>query len=207
MSGTITAITAQKKRTGRVNVYVDGSWRLSLSIRTLGTLQPGDYLSSEKIHALQEADARDHALQRALAYLSARPRSRMEIRRYLERKGFSRPPIEAALARLEAKNYINDREFARMWLENRLRQRPRGVYGLRHELREKGVEESIIDSELEDYDEFAAGRAAISGRLSLWEDLPAPERRRKLYGFLKRRGFSGEACRALCEEAAAADSE
>ncbi|NJN82840.1 MAG: hypothetical protein HC802_11555 [Caldilineaceae bacterium] len=60
-------------------------------------------------------------------YLSFRPRSRQEVLRNLRDKGYLEAHIEAALARLEGYGYVDDQEFARFWLENRTRFKPRSV--------------------------------------------------------------------------------
>ena len=108
--------------------------------------------------------------------------------------------IEQAINRLDSYGYINDAEFARIWIENRLRHRPRGRFGLSCELKQKGINEAVIEAALSGYDEHQAAWAAIRPKLGRWENLTEMERRRKIYSFLKQRGFSGETIRDICEE-------
>ena len=200
MSGCISAISAQKKRKDRVNIYIEGRYHFSLSLWAAANLKPGDYLSSEQISHLKAQDEKEKAWQRAADYLTRRPRSAREIRQYLKNKGFTRGAIHPVMERLADYGYIDDAAFARMWIDSRLRQRPRGAFGLRQELKQKGIKEELIDAALRDFDEHAAARKAVTPRLEKWRALPEIERRRKIYEFLARRGFARETCRDICEE-------
>lgn len=200
MSGCISAICTQKKRKDRVNIYIDGRYHFSLSLWAAAGLKPGDCLSSEQVRDLKALDEKEKAWQRAADYLARRPRSAMEIRQYLERKGFSREAIEPVMERLTDYGYIDDAAFARIWIDSRLRQRPRGAFGLNRELKQKGISEEIIEAALTDFDEYAAAKKAITPKLEKWAALPEIKRYRKIYEFLARRGFARQTCRDICEE-------
>lgn len=201
MSDIITAIALQKKRKDRVNVYINDVYSFSLPLWAAGSLKKGDPVTPSRIDELKSLDKNDKAFQRAVSYLAVRPRSRKEITQHLENKGFSRDSIESAIQRLESYGYINDAEFARLWIENRRRYRPRGTFGLRYELKQKGISEDIIEGALQYYDEQPAAWEAIAPKLEKWQHLPQMECRRKIYNFLKQRGFSGATIRDICEQA------
>ena len=199
MSGIITAISPQKKRKDRVNVYIDEAYSFSLPLWAAGRLKTGEAVSQARIDELKAIDENDRAFQRGISFLAVRPRSRKEIERHLHQKGISAQAIEQAIERLDGYGYINDAEFARIWIENRLRHRPRGRFGLSYELKQKGISETIIEAALSGYDENQAAWAAIRPKLERWQHLSELERRRKIYSFLKQRGFSGETIREICE--------
>ncbi|MFO7840092.1 MAG: RecX family transcriptional regulator [Desulfosalsimonadaceae bacterium] len=198
MENIITAVTAQKKRKERVNVFIDEQYSFSLPAEKAPGLAPGRQLSPEQIRSYKELDQKQKALERALSYLAVRPRSCREIRQHLDAKGFYEPAIESAIHRLTELGYIDDAAFARMWIESRSRSRPRGIIGLRRELQQKGVSETMISDALQDFDEFSAALTAISGKLEKWQGLEPMQRRKKIYEFLYRRGFSGTSCREIC---------
>ncbi len=105
------------------------------------------------------------------------------------------------MARLVANRYVDDEAFARSWLNHRERLRPRGARGLSHELRQKGVERDIIDTILTDLDEDASAWAAIEGKIDRWRGLDQAAFRKKVTGFLSRRGFAYDAIRNTCQKA------
>lgn len=203
MPDQITAITPQKKRKDRVNIYINEVYRFSLPLWAAADLNPGMPLTPEQIDGLKSLDEKDRAYQRAIAYLAHRPRSRMEIIRYLGGKGFATQTIETVVERLEAHGYLDDTAFARMWIDSRRRHRPRGIFGLQYELRQKGISEEIIQEALQDYDEFAAGWSVIAPKLAGWQCLSEIRRRQKICDYLNRRGFSSATCRDICENALA----
>ncbi len=201
MPNIITLITVQKKNRNRFNLFINEQYAFSLNRQQAEDLHKGDHLSENEIADLKQADEEDFAYSRALYYLKFRPRSRMEIKRYLTEKKFPLSAITTALSRLENNGYINDQEFARLWIENRLRFRPKGIYALTGELREKGIDEHIIKSALKDFDELKSAWAAVAPRINRLQKLEKSEFQKKLYSFLSRRGFGYSICKEVCDQA------
>lgn len=136
-----------------------------------------------------QADACDQALQQSFRYLSYRARSRAELQDYLAGKGHPPSVREAALARLEELEMVDDLAFARAWVENRERFRPRSARALRHELRHKGVADEVIDRVLEDFDSLSSARRALEQGVHRFGSLDPREREEKLRAYLARRGY------------------
>ena len=57
--------------------------------------------------------------EKALFYLSFRPRSEQEMRRYLHDKGLDEERGEQILGRLKRAHLVDDQDFARFWVESR----------------------------------------------------------------------------------------
>jgi len=108
-------------------------------------LSIGQHLSDAEIVRLKEKDQVEAAYERALNFLSYRPRSVVEVRRYLTEKKFDVPTVDEVIARLSRVDLLDDELFAQFWLENRDTFKPRSVRALRYELRQKGISDSIID--------------------------------------------------------------
>src|SRR5262245_60801205 len=132
-AGTITALRAQVKDPQRVNIFVNGEFAIGVSLNTISKegLYVGKTLSAEEFARVEQVESSDKAVQAALRFLEARPRSTTEIRERLRRKEFADEAIEAAIERLAALNMIDDAAFARSWVENRQASRPRSVGALR----------------------------------------------------------------------------
>lgn len=192
MAGTITALKIQKNNKERVNVFIDGEFGLAVTMPVAAALRQGQYLSDADIDSLKSQDERNKAYERAIRFLGYRPRSRAEIDRYLRAKGCSADVIDHTINRLVEKQYLNDEDFARFWLENRERYRPRGEQALRYELRQKGVPDEVIDTVLADLDEDELAWTAVESKLQHWSNLTEEELKKKITGFLSRRGFSYE---------------
>jgi regulatory protein len=191
MTKKITALKIQKKNKNRVSVFLDHEYAFGLSRIVAGWLAVGQELTEEKIKELQAKDNVEIALQKALNYLSYRPRSEQEIRQNLNKKhGFEEGIIDQIIERLERGGLVDDHNFAEMWVENRSEFRPRGSHALRMELRQKGVDERIIAQALEDIDEEDLAFKAARKQARKYQHLEWLVFRKKLTGFLARRGFN-----------------
>lgn len=209
MSGQITALKIQKRNRQRVNVHIDGHFAFGLAVIEAIQLKVGQCLNPAEIARLKKKDQAQVAYERALRFLSYRPRSVRETQRYLSKKQFDAAAIDQVIARLSRADLLNDEDFARYWLENRDSFKPRGNRALRYELRQKGVADSIIDDLLIDYDEDDAARRAALSRV---QKLARSHRdvqvlRSKLLAFLNRRGFSFSVARDTVDKLLAELSE
>jgi len=199
MAGKITALKRQKYNKQRVNVYLDGEFAFGLAEIKAVSLQIGDWLSDERIAELKASDALEKARDKALNYLSYRPRSEWELRRYLGDKDFEQETIDVVLDRLREADLVDDLEFARYWIDNRLRFRPRGEWALRQELRQKRIDTHIIDKALIDFDEERALKKALRRHARRLQHLSSAKFKKRLMQRLARRGFSYGAIRDALE--------
>jgi regulatory protein len=128
----------------------------------------------------------------AVLYLGNRPRSVTEIRRHLRGKRYDDEAVDGAIDKLRAQRYVDDLDFAKYWIEQRSRFRPKGDRALVSELSNKGVARETIDAALGETPAESEGdraRRAIARQLMRWESLEPPERKRKIHAFLAQRGF------------------
>jgi regulatory protein len=211
MAGTITALKGQPRNRARVVVYLDGRKTFGVTKVLAAGLAIGQRLTDEGIEKLRQGEAEEDAYQRALRLLGLRPRSERELRSYFDRHRFAPEIQETVLARLGELGLVDDRAFARMWVEDRQAFRPRSARALKAELRQKGVEAEAVEAALEGTnDEQAAYQAAlkVSRRLRglSWEIF-----RRRLGSALARRGFDYEVIKPVVErvwsQAEGADEE
>jgi len=185
----ITAIVIQKKNPNRVNIHLDGEFAFGLARITAAWLRTGQELDEKKIERLQAEDAKERALQQALLFLSYRARSESEIRKNLQKHEIPEIVIEETLERLQKEGLVNDNQFALDWVENRSTFRPRSRRMLAMELRQKGLNDESVQSALENVDDETLAYEAAQKRVARFEGLEWIDFRKKLTGFLARRGF------------------
>ncbi|SRR5690606_7054142 len=198
---TVTALQLQKHNKERVNLFLDGEYAFAISLTAAMGLRKGQALSPAQVAELRDEGESNLAYHQALRYLGMRPRSEQEVVTYLRRKGYDDQLIEAVTSKLGEQGYVDDEAFARFWVENRNRFRPRSKRALAYELRQKGVDREDIDSALAPQDDEAAAWDAVQPKLERWAGLPQEEFKQKLLGFLARRGFSYGVGRAVYERA------
>ncbi|MCP4023206.1 MAG: regulatory protein RecX [Desulfobacteraceae bacterium] len=132
------------------------------------------------------------AFKQALGYLSHRARSIGEMNNYLQQKKFDSLVIEATIDQLKRHNYLNDTEYAQMFIENKKRFNPKSRYALRYELSIKGIAQDLIDCALKDVNDNEFALLAVKSKLKLWENLDKIQFKTKLMNYLKNRGFNYE---------------
>jgi regulatory protein len=191
--GTITAIQPQKRR-GRMNVYVDDRYRFSLGQGLVETISIGQNIDEDEIRELEEMDLAQREYQQVIRLIYRRPRSEYEIRTHLRRRAVPDTTADRVIERLVEASLIDDRAFAELWIENRMDFRPRSRYALRVELQRKGIDRQIIEEALTGVDDQVAAEKAARIAARRWRQSPPDEFRRKVMGYLQRRGFSYPVC-------------
>ena len=139
---------------------------------------------------------------KVLRYLAIRPRSLKEITDYLQKRVKVKQIIkEKIINQLDAEGLIDDENFAHWWLDQRAAFRPKGSLALTAELRQKGIERSVIEKILsKSLNEAGLAEAALTKKLKAYRRLPPPEFRQKALAFLQRRGFSWETAKSVVDE-------
>lgn len=199
MAGRITAIQVQKNNAQRANILIEGEFAFGLALIEAAKLKLGAYLEDADIERLLQFDEQERAYEQALGFLSYRPRSQSEVSRNLRDKGFGAPAIEEAIERLQRVGLLDDEAFARYWIGNREQFKPRGERALRYELRQKGIDDQVIDRLVQDTDESESAYRAAVQRIERWKRLDPAVRRQKLSAYLQRRGFGYEAIQDVWE--------
>lgn len=191
MQNTITALTTQKRNPNRVNVFLDGEFSFGLYIINAGHLKVGQTISQEMIDCLKKDDQIEDGFQKALKYISYKPRTKSEVVKKLKENDFDEEIISIVLDMLVEKGYVNDLQFAKNWVENRSIYKPRSKKLITWELKNKQIGEEIIrevTGEMLPEEKLAMLAAEkYARRLSGYEKEVFF---RRLTGYLIRRGFS-----------------
>lgn len=149
---------------------------------------------TQELPAFEAGEGHRVAMDRAGHLLAARPRSQRELRRRLAAAGCADADIESAVGRLSELGLIDDRAFARQWIEERSRRGDRGERMLLHELVNKGLDPTMAEELVSEAGLDDEGRARELAARSLRKvaRLPLPRQASRLRQLLLRRGFSAE---------------
>ena len=201
----VTGISVQAKNADRVNVSIDGHYRFSLDVFQVGQLgiKVGNEYDESEIVEIENESAFGKLYSRTLEYCLMRPHSAREVKDYLwrktratkyksrdgqikDREGASEMNAQRTFERLAERGYIDDEKFARFWVENRNLTKGSSKRKLVAELRLKGIENSIIESTLNETDRSDDDelRKILAKKRSKYAD------EQKLIAYLARQGFS-----------------
>ena len=200
MDKIITSIEVQKNNPQRINIFINHEFAFGISKFVGAWLQVGQNLDEEKISNLKREDSEEVAFQKLIRFISYRPRSEDEIINRLIRFGFDDGVIEKVIVKLKEAGLAGDYQFAHEWVENRITFRPRSHKLLTMELRSKKIDEEIIQRIIGGIpsDEELALKAALKVSHK-YETLDYSTFKKKLSGFLTRRGFNYSIVNEVCE--------
>ena len=200
MDKIITALEQQKNNPDRINVFINDQFAFGISRYVGAWLKKGEVLDDARIQQLQEQDIFEKAYQTALRYIAYQPRTEIEIRKRLEKAEFDQPVIDRVVQVLGEKNYLDDTQYARDWIESRASSKPRSHKYYSYELKRKGVSDAAIAQALQDApDDLDLAYKLGCKYLSRYEHLDESEFKKKMHGVLARRAFSYEIIRKTIE--------
>jgi regulatory protein len=135
---------------------------------------------------------------RALDMLEARARGVAELRRLLIRKGEPEADVDAVIARLRASGVLDDANYARQLTRSKALGAGHSRRRIQQELTKRGVAREISDEAIEQVfedesiDEEVSIEKVARKKLRMLTKVDEPTRRRRLYGFLARRGYDSD---------------
>ena len=201
----ITEISQQKNNKERFNLYVDDSFLCGISSSTIAkeNLYKGMEIDESRMENILKSDLENRVFDRVAENLSKSPKTELQVKRYMSEllfkksgKWFSKDMNieekklkENVLNRLKEYNFLNDEAYARMFVESRIRNKPRGKIILINELRVKGISketaQKVCDELVED--EFSLLRRIYTKK---YGDEHISYHDTKKIQFLQRKGFS-----------------
>lgn len=192
-------VAEHPRRPGRYRVTLEGGQRFLVSVAGVaeaGATRAGVRLEPAQVARLEREAAITDIADRALASLARQRRSRRQLELAARRRGADPSLVAVALDRLAASGALDDRLLAEAEAAARVR-RGDAPARVRQRLRRKGVAAPLVDEALrqavqdEGFDERQGCEAVARKRWPALRAHPPEVRRRRLAGFLLRRGFSG----------------
>lgn len=186
----VTNIKPQVKRANRYSIFLDNKYAFSLDESELLDLKlkVGQEVKAAELSKINDEAVYSKAKNACYRLLSYRSRSSGEIKDYLVRKKYEPDTIDRVINYLTSKAFLNDEEFAKQWIENRISNKKASIRQIKLELRQKKVDSEIVNKifENEDVDEVELIKQLIEKKRTQ----PKYKDDLKLMQFLARRGFS-----------------
>jgi regulatory protein len=197
ITGTITGLRENPRKPGRYAVLVDGKSVAIVNAAHLhdAGLAVGKVIDEAAGDRLLLAARKLEAFDRAAAALGRRARSAHELERWLLQRGFDRGDVSDAVQRLTEIGAIDDSQFARAFARSRALGKGMSKRRLQQELSRRGVDSKMATAaiadvlEEESVDERALLEAAARKKLAVLRGQEPDAVRKRLYGYLARRGY------------------
>ena len=164
-----------------------------------------------------QPDEFDKYYTKALRFLTIRPRSEKEVRDNLikknrggrsssEKTGEVEKIIDQVIEKLKAQKFLKDEEFAKWWVEQRVRFRPRSMRLIKIELRQKEISNEILESGIvnnessEETNDKESARKIVQAKIHRYKGLSKFELTQKLGPLLARKGFDYDTIKEAIDE-------
>ena len=208
IGGVVKSLRESPRRVGRYEVTLDDGRQYLVGVdvlASLGATKTGVSLDASAVGALARASRVTEVVDRAVATIARGRRTRRELEGRMRRRESDTTIIADALDRLEASGVLCDTDVALAEAAARLR-RGEAPTRVRQTLRQKGIASQdandAVSTAIEEngFDEVASCRALAQKRSRSVATLAPAVARRRLIGFLQRRGFSGSVIRIVLDE-------
>ncbi len=190
----VSAVEPQKKNKDRYNVYLDGEYAASLGAEALVTfgIREGATVDVETLKEAVSRDNAQYAFDSAVKLLAHKMRTRTELTDRLKERGIDEAAVEDAMDKLASYGYVDDKAFAGEYVRSAMQTGRWGRKALEYRLKEKGIEQSVIDDALSEYseeDERRIARKQLDAAAGRLKGVEARKARQKAYAALARHGF------------------
>ncbi len=179
---------------------------LALEVFLKSGLKKNDELSDERFSFLIRENRLYHIKQRAFRYLGRRLHSASELRTKLRQKGYEIEMIDQVICELKDKSYLDDTEFALVFIEEKFRSKMWSERKLKSELIKKGVSSSVISDVLSkkfsDEDDYKNALTVALKKYKILQErnLDLQTTKKKLISFLNTRGYNYEIIKQVCDK-------
>ena len=190
----IVSISSQKRRKYRYTVNFDTGdvFGLSEDVFIFSQLRVGQEITRTELDAIELQEEIARIKHSALHLLSYRMRSKAELSQRLAQKKFGVNQVASVIDELEKKGYLNDREFAAVFVRDRVKNKKLGPVAVRNEIVRHQIALEILEETMDDiYQEFPQEvliSSIIEKRSNKIKDKTVKERKR-LIDHLKRKGY------------------
>ncbi|MGE7613190.1 regulatory protein RecX [Paenibacillus sp. NPDC101420] len=196
----ITKVERQKKSDHRYIIHF-GAYNMTVheDVMIKYRMITGNSFMKADLEEIVVADERQRAYVEGLRYLERKPRTAMEMTRRLRQKEIGETIIAEVVQRLQQERLLDDPLYAKQWAEQRITNQRKGKMWIRQELREKGIDKTLISEALENVSPEQELESALQIGRKKWNLIrgEATDKRRKTGAFLMRRGFSGDMVRQV----------
>lgn len=208
----VSKLEYQKRDPSRVNLFIDGKFFCGISLDTLAkeSLYEGLEIEEGTLNDILKREITNRFLSRSMEYIARSPKTEFQMYKYLKELKFKKKGIwykedldvnwdelfNTIVEKLKKYKYIDDENYARLFVSSRLKNKPRGKSVLIGELLSKGVNKDIAElvcnEEIEDEYELlkAAFEKRYRGKEFNYKDS-------KMINFLLRKGFSWDLIQRL----------
>ena len=198
----ITSIEEQKKK-GRFNIFLDGEFAFGLYKETIYDfgLRVKDDLTEEKINEIKSYDEINFGKKAAIRFLNYKQRTEKEVHDKLKGFKLSEESINKIMLFLKEFKFVNDENYAKLFVESKKILKPEGRRTVRMKLAQKGIGKELSEKSVrENYseeEEFNKAKELYDKYRKKVRGKNEADKKQKCYRFLLSKGFTYDLIREV----------
>lgn len=190
-------VASLKKKNNDVEIlFEDGSTIIvDYNVVVSNGIRKNDNLSEEKIKYLLDRSEINKIKKYAFRFLSIRNHSSFEIKLKLLKKNFAKELIDIAVKELIDNAFINDRNYALQYLEEKIAKGKSGPNKIKSELIKRGISREIIKEIFTQIDTSYSLDTALKlalKKIKTLKEKDTTKSKQKIFLFLHSKGFDTE---------------
>lgn len=190
----ITKIEVGKRNKERVNIYIDEEYAFSISAELVykENIKVQDKIDVDSLKKLADEDNYIKCKNTALKIIERTYKSEKELAQKLALKGYDDHIIKRTINFMKEYNLLNDNNYATMYVKDKSKNV--GKRKIKYSLLQKGIDEEVIESELEKINNDEIKANAYEMAYKKYKVLSKRENdnyklTQKLYRFLMGKGY------------------
>lgn len=142
------------KKLKSYTVYLDNGEGFEIIEDTLVkfNLYKGMEIESDTLDLIKSEDLKFKAVNSVIRFIQNK-KTVKEVKEYLSKKGYSSEIIEKTCEYLISKDYINDKKYAKAFINDKLKINKYGRNKIKNSLIQRGIDSNIIESAMYSLDE------------------------------------------------------
>ena len=162
------------------------------------------YFSEDEILEMKYFSDIERAKSRAINYISGKLKTKYEVRLKLKENGFAEDVIDEVLDILEKEEYLNDRVYCEIFIEDKKKLNGYGKNKIKSLLIQKGISKNIFEDFLDEFEYDEEFDNALKMGIKKLELLSNEEdnfkKKQKIINYLTYRGFGFDVINDVLKE-------
>lgn len=169
-------------------------------------LKTGQEIDEEFLKDLKNSNSKVSSFDDAVSYLEKFSKTKRGIIDYLKKKGYDKDTIEKTCEKLDEYGFINDRLYAENYIKTFITKKSKKA--IKFDLKNKGVNEHIIDKLLSEIDEDEEKKTVLMLAKKYTKNKEIDQKiKQKCKNYLFSKGFSYDLCNYAVESLGGEDED
>lgn len=191
----IEKIEKLEKKVNMFKVFYDkSSFEITFDTLIHFSLYQGKEIKQVEIDEMLKYSLKHQIQEKALHYITYSPRTEFQVRQYIKKHLYKQEVkdeeiVEELVGKFKEYKYLNDEEYARLFVNSRLKNKPKSRYSLQSELLQKGIDKELSIKILDEVlpDSFEILKMAYEKK---YKDEKLTFEDKKKISYLQRKGFA-----------------